>query len=162
MKLGIISNGPADQLVEKAKELNPKASVVVVDETTYRDPELAAVFVFEPYRSRAEEFNDQRREAGVDPFSIVDVPLSRSGRRAKHSVRQRIVEILKEGPAYGYEIYKKYRARHGDVSLRLIYYHLNRGLDEGLFKVADVKEKEGDFSWGPSTRRKYYELKFSE
>ncbi|TRO62008.1 hypothetical protein E2P64_00555 [Candidatus Bathyarchaeota archaeon] len=159
MKFGIISEGPADRLIKRAKKLNPKASIVVVDETTYKD-DIFAVFVFKPFRDRADYFNGLREKAKVQPFTIVDVPLSGMARQVRSSVRSRIVEILREGSAYGYEIFKKYKARYGDISIRLVYYHLSKGEKDGLFEVKDIKNTKGNFSWGASTKRKYYKLKF--
>jgi hypothetical protein len=159
VKFGIISEGPADRLIKRAKKLNPKASIVVVDDNTYKE-DIFAVFVFKPFRDRADYFNGLREKAKLPPFSIVDVPLSGAAGQVRNSVRSRIVELLKDGPAYGYEIYKKYRSRYGDISLRLVYYHLAKGEKDGLFEVKDVKSSKGNFSWGPSTRRKYYKLKF--
>ena len=159
MKFGIISEGPADRLIKRAKKLNPKASIVVIDDNTYKD-DIFAVFVFKPFRDKADYFNSLREKEKLHPLSIVDVPLAGMAKQVRSSIRSRIVEVLKEGPAYGYEIYKKYKSRYGGVSLRLIYYHLMKGEKDGLFEVKDVKSSKGDFSWGPSTRRKYYKLKF--
>ncbi len=159
MKLGIIPEGPADRLIARAKKLNPTAPIVVVDSNTFKDPDIFAVLVFQPFRDRVDHFNSLREKLKLHPFVVVDVPLSSFG-SVRNSMRARIIEILKEGPAYGYEVFKKYQQRHGKVSLRLIYYHLTKGAKDGIFEVADVKEARGDFSWGPSTKRKYYRLKF--
>ncbi|MBR9689896.1 MAG: hypothetical protein GOV01_03305 [Candidatus Altiarchaeota archaeon] len=158
MKFGIIPKGPTDQLTERANKLNPDILVMVVDNTTYNDPDLFAVFVFKPYRAKADKFNAMREKEKTKPFAIVDVPLSKPKYEVRNSVRARIVEILKDEPAYGYQIYKKYKATYGNISIRLIYYHLTRGKKDGLFEIAEIKESEGDFSWGMSTRHKYYRL----
>jgi hypothetical protein len=155
VKFGIISEGPADRLIKRAKKLNPNTPVVVVDDSTYKDPEIFAVFVFKPHRAVADRYNELREKAGARP-------LGKGQPEIRSSVRARIAGILRDGPAYGYEIYKEYRAHYGEISLRLVYYHLKQGAERGLFEVADVKESEGDFSWGPSTRRKYYKLKSVE
>jgi hypothetical protein len=160
VKFGVIPRGPTDRLIKRAKKLNPKASIVVVDDNTYNDPEIFAVFSFKPYRSKADYFNGLREKEGLRPFAVVDVPLTGTVQPVGSSVRLRIAEILKEAPAYGYEIYKKYRAKHGNISLRLIYYHLRKGEKDGLFQIKEVKTTKGDFSWGTSTKRKYYKLKF--
>lgn len=157
MKFGLILKGPVDRLREKARKINPNTPVVVVDDTTYNDKALFAVFVFKPFRNQADHFNTLREKEGLKPFAIVDMPLHKE--QEVHSIRARIVDILKEGPAYGYEIFKKYRSRHGNISMRLIYYHLKRGESEGLFEIGEIREMTGDFSWGVSSRRKYYQLK---
>ena len=161
MKFGLILKGPVDKLKARAGKLNPGAPLIVVDENTFSDKDLSAVFVFKPFRDTADHFNQLREKEGLQPFFVIDVPLqSVSSKDVRSSIRSRLIEILKEGPAYGYLIYKKYRTRHGNISLRLVYYHLNKGEKDGLFEVVDVEQASGDFSWGDSTKRKYYKLKF--
>lgn len=161
MKFGIILKGPVDKLKARADKLNPEAPIIVVDENSFMDKELSAVFVFRPFRDTADHFNSLRAKKKLQPFFVVDVPLQAvSPKDVRNSVRSRIVEILKESPAYGYSVYKKYRSRFGSVSLRLIYYHLRKGEEDGLFEVVDVEKASGEFSWGESSKRKYYKLKF--
>jgi len=160
MKFGIILNGPVEDLKFRAKKMNPEVPVIIIDENTYDDAEIFAVFVFEPFRSKANNFNKLRVKKGLSPFAIMEFPLNKINLVVKNSVRSKIADILKEGPAYGYQIYKKYKARHGAISIRLIYYHLKKGEKDGLFEVTDFEEVVGDFSWGTSSKHKYYKLKF--
>jgi len=163
MKFGIVPKGPADKLTKKAKALNPSTPILIVDKSTCFDSELFAVFVFTKYRTDADAFNSKREKAGLRPFAIVDVPFGEKEIKVlpADSVRGRIVQILKEGPAYGYEIYKKYKKRYGNISMRLIYYHISRGQKDNLFEIDTVKQSEGNFSWGGKATRKYYKLKSS-
>ncbi|MBR9681015.1 MAG: hypothetical protein GOU98_04305 [Candidatus Altiarchaeota archaeon] len=159
MKFGIILKGPADKLTERAKKLNPATPIVIVDESTFNDPQLFAVFVFKKYRSIADKYNEKREKQNLKPFAIVDIPLGTKPTVSINSVRGRIAEILKDGPAYGYEIFKKYKLKYGNVSMRLIYYHINRGEKDHLFEIDKLEESDGNFSWGAKTVRKYYRLK---
>ena len=72
----------------------------------------------------------------------------RLGRKPKSQIRDEIVELLyflKE--AYGYELYKKYcKVFDKKISMRSIYYHLNKGVELGIFnlkEIRDVKKGEG-------------------
>ena len=162
MKFAIYPRGPIDALMNKAKQISPSTPILILDDTTYLDEDLMLVFVFKQYRPQVESFNTRRTKSELPRFSIIEVPLEKEEKRpivSKNSIRKRIAEILKDGPAYGYEIYKKYRESFGSVSLRLIYYHISRGVKEGLFEVADIQEKKGDFSWGKSAQHIYYKLK---
>ena len=81
------------------------------------------------------------------------------GRPAGSNIRQNIVEILyflKQG--YGYDIYKIYRDVFPNVTLRSIYYHLRKGTQTREILVNQIKEEKGDFSWGNSVEKIYYEL----
>jgi hypothetical protein len=81
------------------------------------------------------------------------------GRPVKSIIRQNIVEILfflKKG--YGYDIYKAYRDIFPAVTMRSIYYHLNKGIETEEFKVAEVKKERGDYSWGNEVTKTYYSL----
>jgi hypothetical protein len=81
------------------------------------------------------------------------------GRPIGSSIRQNIVEILfymKSG--YGYDIYKAYRDIFPKVTMRVIYYHLKKGLSTGEFEVEKVKKEQGDFSWGSEVEKIYYKL----
>jgi DNA-binding PadR family transcriptional regulator len=161
MKFGLILQGPAEVLTERARKINSSVPIIVVDENTYKDPELFAVFAFRNFRRIADDFNARRLNQNLPQFSVMDFPLPQLTQSSRTSVRQRISEILREGPAYGYGIFKKYCTRYGKISMRLIYYHLARGEKDGLFEVSDLKQEKGDFSWGEASQRKYYKLKFS-
>lgn len=79
------------------------------------------------------------------------------GRRPGSEVRQRIIELLKQkGAMHGYQIYKEYIKQYGPVTLRLIYYHLKKGIDLGEIAISHVSEEEGPYSWGPRARKVYY------
>ena len=81
------------------------------------------------------------------------------GRPVKSSIRQNIVEILYFlVKGYGYDIYKAYRDIFPAVTMRSIYYHLNKGIETEEFKIAEVKKEEGNYSWGSSVTKTYYSL----
>jgi hypothetical protein len=81
------------------------------------------------------------------------------GRPVGSAIRQNIIEILHfMGKGYGYDIYKAYRDLFSPVTMRSIYYHLNKGVDTGEFKIAEVKKEEGKYSWGSSVTKTYYSL----
>ncbi len=79
------------------------------------------------------------------------------GRKPKSAVRDNILTLLIEnGPMHGYQIYKEYVKRFGPVTLRLIYYHLKKGIDLGEIAISHISEEEGPYSWGPRARKVYY------
>lgn len=81
------------------------------------------------------------------------------GRPIKSKIRQNIVEILyfmKEG--YGYEIYKAYIDIFPAVTMRSIYYHLNKGAKMREFRINKIKTEKGEYSWGNSVEKIYYTL----
>jgi hypothetical protein len=81
------------------------------------------------------------------------------GRPIKSQIRQNIIEILyflKKG--YGYDIYRHYKEIYPAVTMRVIYYHLKKGVDVGEFKINQVLKEEGNFSWGSTVEKIYYEL----
>ncbi len=81
------------------------------------------------------------------------------GRPTKSKIRQNIVEILHVlGKGYGYNIYKSYRAIFPKVTMRSIYYHLNKGVETEEFKIAEVKKEQGNYSWGNMVTKTYYAL----
>jgi hypothetical protein len=83
----------------------------------------------------------------------------KQGRPLGSQVRQNIIEILyfmKEGT--GYDIYKHYVAIFPKVTMRLIYYHLKKGHDLGIFNIRRMGNEKGDYSWGNSAQKVYYEL----
>ncbi len=80
-------------------------------------------------------------------------------RKPGSDVRKRIVDILFVlKKAHGYEIAKIYNKLFPKVSVRLIYYHLNKGLSLEEFKVENIRNERGNFSWGDKVERKYYSL----
>ena len=81
------------------------------------------------------------------------------GRPVKSQIRQNIVEIIYfAGKAYGYNIYKTYKAVYPKVTLRSIYYHLRKGVQLGEFKVEKVEKEKGNYSWGGEAEKVYYSL----
>ncbi len=81
------------------------------------------------------------------------------GRPARSIVRDRLVEMLYiSGRLTAYDAHKHYVKLFGEATQRNIYYQLRRGVDMGLFTVADVVEETGDYSWGSTTRKVYFEL----
>ncbi len=80
------------------------------------------------------------------------------GRPPNSEIRQRIVEILhylqKE---YGYNIYKIYSQIFPKVSMRVVYYHLNKGCELGIFEMEKVII-EGNYSWGNTAEKVFYTL----
>ncbi len=81
------------------------------------------------------------------------------GRPVKSQIRQNIVEILYFlGEAHGYEIYKIYKAIFPKVSMRSIYYHLKKGVALEEFKIKQIKQEKGEYSWGSQAEKIYYSL----
>ena len=81
------------------------------------------------------------------------------GRPAKSAVRQNLIEILHVvGKGYGYDLYKVYAALFPKVTMRLIYYHLQKGVALGEIKTNKVVAEQGEFSWGSQVEKTYYEL----
>ena len=58
----------------------------------------------------------------------------------------------------GYEIYKVYCDLFAPVTLRLIYYHLKKGVILGEFNKGEIKVEKGDYSWGTTVEKTYYEI----
>lgn len=83
----------------------------------------------------------------------------RRGRPVGSAVRQNVIEILAVlGRAHGYQIFKVYRDLYPKVTLRVIYYHLKKGLDLEEFVVDKVQMEKGDYSWGSEAEKIYYRL----
>ena len=81
------------------------------------------------------------------------------GRKPKSKIRQNIIEILyflKKG--YGYEIYKAYIQIFPKVTMRSIYYNLNKGVLLKEFAVEKVAKEKGHYSWGSEAEKVYYVL----
>lgn len=81
------------------------------------------------------------------------------GRPTTSAIRQNIVDILffmKKG--YGYDIYKAYIQIFPKPTLRVIYYHLKKGLELEEFAVKEIKQEKGDYSWGANAEKIYYTL----
>jgi hypothetical protein len=85
--------------------------------------------------------------------------MAKRGRPVKSDIRQNLIEILFiKGKAFGYELAKDYNKIFPKCTARVIYYHLRKGEQLGEFRVHKVIMEEGNFSWGSSVERIYYEL----
>lgn len=83
----------------------------------------------------------------------------RRGRPVGSAVRQNILEILNAlGRAHGYQIYKIYKDLFPKVTLRVIYYHLRKGVELGELELEKVEKEKGDYSWGTEAEKIYYRL----
>jgi hypothetical protein len=81
------------------------------------------------------------------------------GRPVGSQIRQNIIEILFYlGKGYGYQISKIYNEIFPQVTQRSIYYHLKKGTQTKEINVNKIKEEKGDFSWGDTVEKIYYEL----
>ena len=85
--------------------------------------------------------------------------MAKRGRPVRSDIRQNLIEILFiKGKAFGYELSKDYNKIFPKCTARVIYYHLRKGEQLGEFRVHKVIKEEGNFSWGSSVERIYYEL----
>jgi hypothetical protein len=85
--------------------------------------------------------------------------MARRGRPIGSPIRQNIVELLAVlGRGYGYEIAKHYKEVFPACTRESIYYHLRKGVQLGEFIVEEVKQEQGQFSWGPVAEKIYYKL----
>ena len=81
------------------------------------------------------------------------------GRPIGSNIRQNLIEILFfKGKAYGYNLYKYYCEIFPAVTLRVIYYHLKKGLALKEFELEKIKFEKGEYSWGDQAEKKYYKL----
>jgi len=81
------------------------------------------------------------------------------GRPSVSIVRDRLSEMLFiKGKLTAYDAHKHYIRIFASVTRRNIYYQLAKGAVLGLFKKESVEER-GDYSWGETSRKIYYELK---
>jgi hypothetical protein len=70
-----------------------------------------------------------------------------------------MLEILAVlGRAHGYQLYKVYRDLFPKVTLRVIYYHLKKGLSLGEVEIEKVEREKGDYSWGTEAEKIYYRI----
>ncbi len=86
--------------------------------------------------------------------------MSKLGRKPNSEIRKNLIELLfflKE--SYGYDLYKKYlKIFNKKVSIRSIYYHLNKGVELGVFKIREIQQARGDYSWGDNVQRIIFSL----
>jgi len=81
------------------------------------------------------------------------------GRPVKSEIRQRIGEILYFlGSAYGYRLHKIYCMIFPKCTREVVYYHLRKGVTLKVFKITEVRQEKGDFSWGGVVQKTYYGL----
>ena len=81
------------------------------------------------------------------------------GRPVKSNIRQNIVEVLFYlTRTHGYDICKTYLQIFPKVTIRAIYYNLNKGIQTGEFIIDEVVKEMGDYSWGTHARKTYYRL----
>ena len=81
------------------------------------------------------------------------------GRPVRSVIRQNILEILYFlGQGYGYQICKIYNEVFPPVTQRSVYYHLRKGVQTKEIAINKIKEEKGDFSWGDTVQKIYYEL----
>jgi len=149
-------------LLKVAKEFGKeRAKVKILEkEEDALLPEVFSFFVLRGYRKEAEILNDLRVSNNLPEAFIVEVPPPSLRRPIiRNKIRARIASILQTGPLHGYEIYKRYREKFGKISPRLIYYHLEKGVMEGIFEIVKIEEVDGEFSWGRKSVRKYYSLR---
>jgi len=83
----------------------------------------------------------------------------KQGRPIGSKVRQNVVEILYfYKKLHGYDLYKIYKELYPPVTMRLIYYHLKKGLTTGEFIIAHIDKKSGKYSWGGTSENIIYAL----
>lgn len=81
------------------------------------------------------------------------------GRRPESSIRNNIAELLYFfGEGYGYDLFKKYVKAFGRISMRSVYYHLQKGIELGEFKIKKIDSVQGNYSWGPQAQRIVFTL----
>lgn len=81
------------------------------------------------------------------------------GRPPRSIVREQLAELLFIiGKLSAYDAHKHYIHIFGVATQRNIYYQLRRGVELGIFRVEDVVEEKGEYSWGDTTRKIYYSL----
>ena len=82
------------------------------------------------------------------------------GRPARSIIRDNLAKILfVVGECYGYRAFLIYRRVFGPVSIRSIYYNLDKGVLLEEFEIVRTERAEGTFSWGKISDRNYYALK---
>ena len=85
--------------------------------------------------------------------------ISKRGRPVKSEIRENITQILSnKGATYGYELYKLHNEQYFSCTKETIYYHLKKGVKLGIFRVAKITSEKGEFSWGDTAEKKFYEI----
>ncbi len=85
--------------------------------------------------------------------------MAKRGRPFKSEIRNNIITILFYlGEGYGYEVSKLYNKIFPKVTMRSIYYHLKRGVELGEIQMKEIKQEQGNYSWGTVVEKTYYSL----
>ncbi|MFH1276446.1 MAG: hypothetical protein ABIH82_05025 [Candidatus Woesearchaeota archaeon] len=83
----------------------------------------------------------------------------KKGRPVGSEIRQNILEILFFlGKGYGYQISKIYNEVFPEVTQRVIYYHLTKGIQTKEIEMHSIEQEKGNFSWGSEVEKKFYSL----
>lgn len=81
------------------------------------------------------------------------------GRPVGSVIRQNIIELLAVmRRAYGYQIHKVYIQIFPSCTRESVYYHLHKGVQLQEFILDEVKQEQGDYSWGGLVEKSYYSL----
>jgi len=81
------------------------------------------------------------------------------GRPVQSEIRQNIVDILYfAGKLHGYEVYKIYLQLFPRCAQKSVYYNLRKGAALGEFEIEEIKQEQGNYSWGDSAKKIYYKL----
>ncbi|MBI2665633.1 hypothetical protein HYX12_03365 [Candidatus Woesearchaeota archaeon] len=81
----------------------------------------------------------------------------KKGRPVRSVIRQNIVEILyylEKG--YGYQISRIYNEIFPKVTQRVVYYHLQKGIQTKEIELKEIQREQGEFSWGTEVEKKIY------
>ncbi len=85
--------------------------------------------------------------------------MAKRGRPFKSDIRKNIITILYHlGEGYGYEVSKLYNKIFPKVTMRSVYYHLKRGIELGEIQMKEIKQEQGNYSWGTTVEKTYYSL----
>ena len=85
--------------------------------------------------------------------------MNKPGRPLSSKIRQNIVEILYFlGKGYGYQIHSIHNKIFPACTIEVIYYNLKKGVAIGEFEMIEIKQEQGDFSWGNTAEKTYYKL----
>ena len=81
------------------------------------------------------------------------------GRPILSEIRQNIIDILYfAGKLHGYEVYKVYLQLFPKCVQKSIYYNLKKGAALGEFEIEEIKQEQGNYSWGDSAKKVYYKV----
>jgi len=85
--------------------------------------------------------------------------MAKRGRPFKSNIRKNIITILYYlGEGYGYEVSKLYNKIFPKVTMRSVYYHLKRGVELKEIKMEEIKQEQGQYSWGSTVEKTYYSI----